>query len=165
MAFRDKIIPFSDLAVWRQTQRELGRRVVATNGCFDLLHVGHASYLEAARSLGDLLLVGVNSDASVQRLKGPTRPINREHDRAALIAALASVDAVCVFDETSAERFLATAQPDVWAKGADYTLDTLNQDERKTVERAGGRIAFLDLVPGKSTTATLKRLSSEQPQA
>lgn len=158
MGFRTKIIPFSELPAWREQQRRLGRRLVATNGCFDLLHIGHATYLEAARTLGDLLLVGINSDASVRRLKGPTRPVNPENDRAGLIAALGCVDAVCVFDETSAQRFLAVARPDVWAKGADYTLETLNPEERRTVEAAGGAIAFLDLVPGKSTTATLRKL-------
>lgn len=159
--FRAKVLTLDLLPDWRKAQRAAGRRVVVTNGCFDLLHVGHASYLEAARALGDLLLVGVNSDASVRRLKGPTRPINGEADRAALVAALASVDAVCLFDETSAERFLGVAEPDVWAKGADYTLATLNQDERRTVESRGGRIAFLDLVPGRSTTAILQRMSGE----
>ncbi len=158
MGFRDKLLRRADLPAWRAQQHTLGRRVVVTNGCFDLLHVGHASYLEAARAEGDLLLVGVNSDASVRQLKGPTRPINTEEDRASLVAALASVDAVCLFDETSAERFLAAAEPDVWAKGADYTLTTLNQDERRTVEGAGGRIAFISLVPGRSTTCTLAKL-------
>lgn len=158
MAFRDKILTWESLPAWRARVRDAGERLVVTNGCFDLLHVGHATYLEAARALGDRLLVGVNSDASVRRLKGPTRPVNLEEDRAALIAALGCVDAVCLFDETSAERFLAWTQPDLWAKGADYTLETLNQAERFTVEKAGGTIAFLTLVPGRSTTATLKRL-------
>ena len=160
MGFLEKRIPWDALPAWRERQRAAGRRVVATNGCFDLLHLGHATYLEAAKARGDLLLVGVNSDASVRRLKGPSRPVNPEDDRAGLIAALGCVDAVCVFDETSAQRFLAVAQPDVWAKGADYTLETLNQDERRTVESAGGTIAFLPLVAGRSTTATLRRLGA-----
>ena len=119
MGFRDKLIDFAGLTSWRQQQRELGRRVVVTNGCFDLLHVGHATYLEAARAEGGCLLVGVNSDASVRALKGPSRPIHSELDRAMLVAALGCVDAVCVFGEVSAQRFLGVAQPDVWAKGAD----------------------------------------------
>lgn len=160
MGFRHKIIPLPELPAWREQQRRQGRRLVATNGCFDILHLGHATYLEAARGRGDLLLVGVNSDASVRRLKGPARPINPEDDRAALVAALGCVDAVCLFDETSAERFLTVAQPDVWAKGADYTLETLNQSERRVVEAAGGTIAFLDLVPGRSTTATIRQLGA-----
>lgn len=161
MSFRQKLLTLDRLPDWRQQLRSSGRRLVVTNGCFDLLHLGHATYLEAARALGDVLLVGVNSDASVRRLKGPSRPINAEEDRALLIAALESVNAVCLFQETSAEAFLALAQPDVWAKGADYTLETLNPLERHTVERAGGQIAFLTLVPGRSTTATLGRLTVE----
>jgi len=160
VSFRQKLLTLSSLPDWRLHLRQLGRRLVVTNGCFDILHLGHATYLEAARSLGDILLVGVNSDASVKRLKGPGRPVNSEQDRACLIAALESVGAVCLFDETSAERFLSIAEPDIWAKGADYTLESLNQDERRTVERAGGQIAFLPLVPGRSTTATLGRISS-----
>lgn len=159
MAFAEKVIPLDQLPAWRAEQRRLGRRVVATNGCFDLLHLGHATYLEAARAEGDLLLVGVNSDASVRSLKGPTRPVNPESDRALLIAALGCVDAVTIFPETSALQFLQRAQPDVWAKGADYTLETLNQDERRAVESLGGRIAFLTLVPGRSTTGTLRKLT------
>ena len=162
MSFRDKILPPGTLNAWRAQVRERGRRLVVTNGCFDLLHLGHATYLEAARALGDLLLVGINSDASVRRLKGPARPIHAQDDRAALIAALASVDAVVIFDETSAERFLAEAKPDIWAKGADYNLETLHPVERATVEQAGGRIAFLTLVPGRSTTATLRKIEAEE---
>lgn len=164
VGFSEKILLPPSLTAWRESIRQSGRQLVVTNGCFDLLHIGHATYLEAARALGDLLLVGVNSDASVRRLKGSSRPIRVEGDRAALIAALGCVDAVCVFDETSAERFLGLAQPDVWAKGADYTLETLNQAERTTVEKGGGRIAFLPLVPGRSTTLTLKRLEEVAQQ-
>jgi rfaE bifunctional protein nucleotidyltransferase chain/domain len=160
VGFLDKRVAWELLPEWRAEQRRLGRRVVATNGCFDILHLGHASYLEAARALGDVLLVGVNSDASVRRLKGPERPLNTEDDRAGLVAALASVDAVCVFEDLSAERFLAVAAPDVWAKGADYTLETLNQDERRTVETRGGRVVFIPLTPGRSTTGTVKKMQS-----
>ncbi len=163
MPFRDKVLAWESLPAWRAELKSSGRRLVVTNGCFDLLHVGHATYLEAARALGDALLVGVNSDASVRDLKGPSRPVNTEEDRAALVAALGSVDAVCLFGETSAERFLAASEPDIWAKGADYTLETLNQVERSIVERAGGRIVFVTLVPGRSTTATLQRLKDSPP--
>lgn len=158
VGFRDKILSLNQLSEWRDDLRRRGKRLVVTNGCFDLLHLGHASYLEAARALGDTLLVGVNSDASVRLLKGPDRPVHRENDRAALVAALGSVDVVCLFDETSAASFLARARPDVWAKGADYTLETLNQEERRVVESAGGTIAFITLVPGRSTTATLREI-------
>jgi rfaE bifunctional protein nucleotidyltransferase chain/domain len=134
---------------------------VATNGCFDLLHLGHVTYLQAARNQGDALLVGVNGDASIRQLKGPGRPVNAAHDRAAVLAALQSVDAVCIFNELNATRFLSAAQPDIYVKGGDYTLDTLNQEERRLLERAGGKIVIIPAVPGKSTTNLLKALSGE----
>jgi D-glycero-beta-D-manno-heptose 1-phosphate adenylyltransferase len=105
------------------------------------------------------LLVGLNSDASVRELKGPERPVNPESDRAAVLAALASVGAVCIFSDKTAIRFLAAAKPDVYVKGGDYTLETINQDERRTVETAGGRIVILPVVPGKSTTALLAKIA------
>ena len=157
--FREKIVPFEKLPDWRKAVRASGKTLVVTNGCFDLLHVGHVTYLEAARHEGDLLLVGVNGDAAVHELKGPDRPVNAEADRAAVLAALQSVDAVCLFGERTATRFLSVAAPDVYVKGGDYTLDTLNQEERRTVESAGGRITILPIVPGKSTTALLKKIS------
>ena len=159
MSFRDKIVPWDQLPVWRQGLRDAGRTLVVTNGCFDILHLGHVTYLEAARSQGDALLVGLNSDAAVRDLNGPTRPVNGEADRAAVLAALGSVDGVCVFTEKTATRFLAQAQPDVYVKGGDYTLETLNQDERRAVEGAGGRIVLLPFVPGKSTTALLAKIA------
>ena len=139
--------------------RASGKRLVVTNGCFDLLHLGHVTYLETARHEGDALLVGVNSDAAVRQLKGPDRPVTPEEDRAAVLAALESVDGVCVFAEPTATRFLAAAQPDIYVKGGDYTLDTLNREERQTVERAGGKIVIIPSVPGKSTTALLTKIS------
>jgi len=159
MNFREKLIPWDQLPAWRAAMRASGRKLVVTNGCFDLLHLGHVTYLETARNLGDALLIGVNSDASVCELKGPERPVNQEQDRAAVLAALASVDGACIFTDKTATRFLAAAQPDVYVKGGDYTLDTLNQDERRVVEQAGGRIVILPIVPGKSTTALLQKLS------
>jgi len=159
MNFREKLIPWDQLPAWRATMRASGRKLVVTNGCFDLLHLGHVTYLENARNLGDALLIGVNSDASVRELKGPDRPVNNEQDRAAVLAALASVDGACIFTDKTATRFLAAAQPDIYVKGGDYTLDTLNQDERCVVEQAGGRIVIMPIVPGKSTTALLQKIS------
>jgi len=130
-----------------------------TNGCFDLLHLGHVTYLESARECGDVLLVGLNSDAAVRELKGPSRPVNAEADRAAVLAALQSVDGVCVFTDKTAIRFLTLAQPDIYAKGGDYTLETINQDERRVVEGAGGRVVIIPVVPGRSTTAVLEKIS------
>jgi rfaE bifunctional protein nucleotidyltransferase chain/domain len=154
-----KIIGWDGLAEWRAEVRAQGRRLVVTNGCFDLLHLGHVRCLQRARSLGDALLVGVNDDAAVGQLKGAGRPLNPAPDRAAVLAALASVDAVCVFPGATATRFLGAAQPDIYVKGGDYTLDTLNQDERRLVERGGGEIRIIPLIPGKSTTALLKKIS------
>jgi rfaE bifunctional protein nucleotidyltransferase chain/domain len=159
VSFREKVIPWEELARWRAGVRAAGRRLVVTNGCFDLLHLGHVTYLESARLQGDALLVGVNSDEAVRQLKGPDRPVNREDDRAAVLAALESVSGVCIFRERTATRFLAAAQPDVYVKGGDYTLETLNQEERRTVEQAGGKIVIIPFVPGRSTTALLEKIS------
>jgi rfaE bifunctional protein nucleotidyltransferase chain/domain len=159
VSFREKIIPWEQLAARRSAFRNGGKRLVVTNGCFDLLHLGHVTYLEAARALGDALLVGLNSDDAVRQLKGPERPVNSEQDRASVLAALESVNGVCVFREKTATRFLETAQPDIYVKGGDYTLETINQEERLAVERAGGKVMILPVVPGKSTTALLKKIS------
>ena len=159
MSFREKIIPWAKLPASRAEIRAKGRRLVVTNGCFDILHLGHITYLEAARQQGDLLLVGINSDSSVRELKGAGRPVNSDSDRASVIAALACVDAVCIFNERSALQFLTAAQPDIWVKGGDYTLDSINQDERRAVEKTGGKVVILPLVPGKSTTTLLDKIS------
>ena len=157
--FREKIISWAGLPAWRADVRARGKRLVVTNGCFDLLHLGHVTYLEAARNLGDRLLIGVSGDDSVRQLKGANRPLNDEHDRAAVLAALESVSGVCIFAEKRATRFLALAQPDIYVKGGDYTLETLDQEERRTVEQAGGKIVLIPFVPGKSTTALLEKIS------
>ena len=139
--------------------RDSGKKLVVTNGCFDILHLGHVTYLENARNFGDLLLLGVNGDAGVRELKGPSRPVNSETDRAAVLAALESISGVCIFPERTATNFLAAAQPDIYVKGGDYTLETLNQDERRAVESAGGKILLVPFVPGKSTTGLLEKIS------
>lgn len=157
--FREKMVAWDDLPAWRAQMRSSGKRLIATNGCFDILHLGHVSYLQAARNLGDALLIGVNSDGAVRELKGPNRPVNNEYDRAAVLAALESVSGVCIFPEKTATRFLSLATPDIYVKGGDYTLETLNQEERRTVEGGGGRILILPFVPGKSTTALLEKIA------
>lgn len=150
---------WEELPAWRERMRASGKRLVVTNGCFDLLHLGHVAYLESARSQGDALLVGVNGDEGVSQLKGPSRPLNAEEDRAQVVAALESVSAVCVFDDKSAAGFLAASKPDIYVKGGDYTLETLNQVERKIVEESGGKIVIIPFVPGKSTTDLLRRIA------
>lgn len=159
MNFREKIISWENLPAWREKIRASGKKLVVTNGCFDLLHLGHVSYLEAGRQLGDILLVGVNGDKSVQELKGPGRPVNCETDRAGVLAALESVGAVCIFSERTAARFLSVARPNIYLKGGDYTLETINQEERQLVESAGGQITIMPMVKGKSTTETLKKIA------
>ena len=111
-----------------------------------------------ARSQGDALLVGLNSDSSVQKLKGAGRPLNPENDRAAVLAALQAVDGVCIFPDLRATAFLALAQPDIYVKGGDYALQTIDQDERRAVESADGRIVFIPFVPGKSTSSLIERI-------
>ncbi|MBC7305954.1 MAG: D-glycero-beta-D-manno-heptose 1-phosphate adenylyltransferase, partial [Dietzia sp.] len=137
--------------------REAGGVIVATGGCFDVLHAGHAQYLRAARELGDLLVVLLNSDASVRRLKGPGRPVNPVADRRALLEALASVDAVVVFDEDDPREALDTLRPDVWVKGGDYRVADL--PEAPLVHSWGGRVEIVPLLSGRSTTSILDRIS------
>ena len=159
MNFRDKIIAWDKLPEWRKAFRADGKKLVVTNGVFDILHLGHITYLETARHYGDALLVGVNGDAAVRELKGQGRPVNSENDRAAVLAALESVSGVCIFPKKTMTRFLAAAKPDIYVKGGDYVLDTLNQEERRAVEAAGGVIKIIPFVPGKSTTALLEKIS------
>ena len=155
-----KVLKFDDLGRWRQQIRDQGIYLVVTNGCFDLLHAGHVRYLESARNLGDALLIGLNGDESVRALKGEGRPINNEQDRAVVLASLGCVDRVCIFPEKRADRFLQAASPDKYVKGGDYTVETLDQNERRAVESQGGQIVILSFIPGKSTTATIKRIAA-----
>src|SRR3989440_3966289 len=122
----DKIVRLEELAQRANNLRAAGKKIVATNGCFDLLHVGHIRYLNAARALGDALIVGINGDQSVRELKGAGRPVNSERDRAEIVAALECVDLVAIFPDVRATRFLELAAPDVYAKGGDYDQDTMN---------------------------------------
>lgn len=135
-----------------------GRKLVFTNGCFDLLHAGHVRYLNQARALGDALVVALNSDASVRALKGPSRPVNSQNDRAEVLAALRAVDAVVVFGTPRVTRLIEQIHPHVYAKGGDYTVESLNAEERAALEATGAEIHILPLVPGRSTTATIERM-------
>jgi len=149
------------LIAWREAQRARHKTVVWTNGVFDVLHVGHLASLRGAKQFGDLLIVGVNGDASVRAQKGPERPIYRCEERVALLAALELVDAILVFDDPTPERVLAQLRPDVHVKGADYAPpDGKPIPERAIVEAYGGRVEFVPLVPGRSSTETLARLRS-----
>ncbi|MGD0110238.1 MAG: adenylyltransferase/cytidyltransferase family protein [Armatimonadota bacterium] len=146
------------VAEWRQA----GKVVAYTNGCFDLIHAGHARTLEHARGLADALIVGINSDESTRELKGAGRPIMDERDRAEVLAAFACVDLVVIFAELSSLPTIQALKPDIWVKGGDYDLSTVHQEERAFVESYGGRVALAGHVPGASTTdiiARVKRLS------
>ncbi len=142
---------------WRAALKRAGRKLVLTNGCFDLLHRGHAEYLMKARAAGDALIVLLNSDASVRELKGPTRPVNCEADRAFLMACLQFVDAVCVFQGQRCSKEIAAIAPDVYVKGGDYTVESLNPEERSAILSAGAKILFIPFVDGLSTTKILEK--------
>lgn len=151
---------FSRDTLLKRFGRPRDRTVVFTNGCFDLLHPGHIEYLAQARALGDVLVVGLNSDASVRRLKGPGRPLVDEADRAAVLAGLRSVDAVTLFDEDTPLELLSVLLPDVLVKGGDYDLDGIVG--RAVVGKAGGDVRVLPFVEGYSTTDILTRLKKTQ---
>lgn len=150
------LISTDDIAAFCEVLRKGGKKVVFTNGCFDILHAGHVTYLEKARSFGDCLVLGLNTDASVRANKGPSRPINSELDRAKVVGALKSVDYVVLFGEQTAETLIAKVKPDVYVKGGDYTLDTL--PEAKIVMGYGGKVEFVNMVEGRSTTNVIKKI-------
>ena len=158
---RRKIIELNELASHAKALRDTGRKLVVTNGCFDLLHVGHVRYLQAARALGDALAVGVNGDISVRELKGKNRPVNNERDRAEVLAALECVDFVTIFPEARATRLLESVRPAVYAKGGDYTAETLNAEERAALEKIGAEIRIIPFEKGYSTSGLLKKLRDE----
>ena len=150
------LIPDEHIEAYAAALRAAGARVVFTNGCFDILHAGHVRSLAAARAQGDVLILGLNSDASVRRLKGASRPINNEQDRAEVVGSLAAVDAVVIFGEDTAETLIAKVRPAVYVRGGDYTRETL--PEAKIVEKYGGEVHFIDLVPGRSTTKIIEKI-------
>jgi D-beta-D-heptose 7-phosphate kinase/D-beta-D-heptose 1-phosphate adenosyltransferase len=141
---------------WRSQMQAAGKRVVFTNGCFDLLHVGHVDLLRKARALGDVLLVGLNDDASVARLKGPSRPVTAQADRAELLTALEMVDRVVLFGEDDPAELIRAVVPDVLVKGDDWAHDAIVG--RDTVEAAGGRVERVSLTPGRSTRGLIQRI-------
>ena len=155
---REKVLSEEDLISWRQYCAQKGERVVLTNGCFDLLHVGHLRCLEYAQSLGDHLVVAVNADSSVKALKGEGRPLISELERAELIAGLACVDRVVLFPDVRLTKIIERLSPDLYAKGGDYNLETMDQGERKALEGCGAEIAFFDIIADCSTTNILEKI-------
>jgi rfaE bifunctional protein nucleotidyltransferase chain/domain len=154
-----KVVSVDELARVSNAFRAAGKRLVVTNGCFDLLHVGHVRYLQAARKLGDALAVAVNGDASVRALKGEGRPLNGENDRAEVLAALACVDYVAVFQEMRATRFLEQVQPAIYVKGGDYRPETLDAKERAVLEKIGAEIRIIPFEAGYSTSRLIERMN------
>jgi rfaE bifunctional protein nucleotidyltransferase chain/domain len=154
-----KILPESAATSFREEYAP--EQIVFTNGCFDILHVGHVRYLEAAKELGGRLVIGLNSDRSVQALKGVGRPINNEADRAEVLAALAAVDHVIIFNEPRVTALVKELRPHIYAKGGDYTIDSFNPEELAAIREVGAQIKLLPLVPGKSTTALLRAIQGK----
>ena len=155
---RSKIGSLEEVRERVEAARREGSTVALANGVFDLLHVGHVRYLQGAKAEADVLVVGVNGDNSVCQLKGEGRPINREQDRAEVLAALESVDYVTIFPELRATNFLRAAQPAIYAKGGDYTADTLDPEERAVLEKFGTRIEIIPFETGYSTSQLLTRI-------
>jgi D-beta-D-heptose 7-phosphate kinase/D-beta-D-heptose 1-phosphate adenosyltransferase len=158
MSLQDKIVSREQAAQIAADLRARGKRMVFTNGCFDLLHAGHALYLEQARALGDFLVVGLNADRSVAAVKGPGRPIVGERERAQLVAALASVELVVIFSEQTSEALINLLRPEVFVKGGDYTTTTMNQEEKVLVESYGGAVHLIPALPESSTTRIIERI-------
>ncbi len=150
------VVSRSELVGVRKKLKESGKRVVFTNGCFDLLHRGHIEYLTKARALGDVLIVGLNSDESVKRLKGSPRPIVSEEDRSAILSALSAVDFVCIFDEDTPYELIRSVVPDILVKGADWGVDEIVGKD--IVEAAGGSIHTIEFLPNRSTTNIIKKI-------
>lgn len=163
-----KVVTEKELLPLRQRWRREGKTLVFTNGLFDLIHAGHVRYLQQARALGDVLVIGLNSDASARELKGPKRPIMPEGERAEVLAALESVDYIVLFGDRTAERLVAALEPDVYVKGGDYSPE--GEEQGKTLPEAqivagyGGRTVVLPLVPGCSTTAIIERILERYAQ-
>ena len=153
-----KIVKLEELSDRCEKLRSAGKKIVATNGCFDLLHVGHVRYLQAARRLGDFLIVGLNGDGSVYELKGAGRPITTETDRAEILAALECVDLVTIFPEIRATKFLGAVRPAVYVKGGDYTPRTLDEEERAILKEIGAAIRLIPFETGYSTSALIEQI-------
>ena len=153
------LIDRKDAATFCEDLRRQNKRIVFTNGCFDILHAGHVRYLTTAKSFGDVLIVGLNTDESVHRLKGANRPINTQDDRAEVLLGLKAVDHVIFFGEATAEALISEVKPAVYVKGGDYTLKTL--PEAAIVQSYGGRVEFVNFIVGKSTTNVIKKILAE----
>lgn len=153
---KPKVMTLAQAVEWRKNLQKQEKKLAVTNGCFDILHRGHAEYLQSARNTADALLVLVNADASIRELKGPSRPICKELDRAFLLACLEFIDAVVIFDSQRCNKELEAIQPDIYVKGGDYTVEKLDPSERGVLQACGAEFRFIPFVPGYSTTAVIK---------
>jgi len=154
----EKIMDLDTLLLWRNNMADSGKKVVVTNGCFDILHRGHVEYLFKARAQGDAMIIALNSDSSTRALKGPTRPVNDQDSRAIILSSLYFVDAVYIFDSPRCTTLFEAVKPDIYVKGADYNIDTINQEEKAALQSVGAEIRFVELTPGFSTTATIAKM-------
>ena len=158
--YMGQVLRRENIAEFVRNLQKSGKTVVATNGCFDILHVGHIRYLQKTKSFADYLIVLLNSDKSVKSIKGKNRPINNENDRAEILTALSCVDYVVLFDEDSPKDLLNEIKPDVYTKGADYNMETLPEEEKK--KKNGTRVEFIEFVQGKSTTNTINKINNKE---
>jgi len=157
-----KVVDLEQLSDRCDKLRAAGKRLVATNGCFDLLHVGHVRYLQAARALGDFLAVGLNGDRSVRELKGTARPITTESDRAEVLAALQCVDLVTIFPEIRATQFIVAIRPAIYVKGGDYSSETLNEEERAVLKEIGAEVRLIPFEAGYSTSRLIEQMCASK---
>lgn len=158
MVASDKLKQLDELVTIVRRLQDTGRKVVFTNGCFDIIHPGHVLYLQQARGLGDVLVVALNSDESVRQLKGPSRPISGQSDRALVLAALEAVDYIVIFETLRVTPVIEAVRPDIYVKGGDYTLDTLDAGERAALEKCGAQIVLLPEIEGFSTTNVIQQV-------
>ena len=156
---KKKIMTFEQGISWRADLKAANNKLVMTNGCFDILHRGHITYLMRARELGDALILAINSDRSVRELKGPSRPLTSENDRAFILASLMFIDGIVVFDTKRCDGIIGAIKPDIYVKGADYNLGIMDQTERNVLESVGSRIEFINFVEGYSTTSIIKKMN------
>lgn len=155
----NKIKTIEEIAEISNELKKAGKKIVFTNGCFDLLHLGHVKYLQEARGLGDVLILALNSDASIRELKGPSRPLVPENERAEIIAALECVDFVVIFNEKRINKVFEAVKPQIYVKGGDYTIDTLDTDERKMIEKSGAEINIIKKIGNYSTTKFIEKIT------
>jgi rfaE bifunctional protein nucleotidyltransferase chain/domain len=161
MNIEENILTLEEAISWRNILKEKGETLVVTNGCFDILHRGHASYLKDAATYGDHLLILVNSDAAVRQLKGPTRPVVNQEDRCYLLACLKFVSKVVIFNSPRCDKELAALAPDVYTKAGDYTLETLDKSELAAMQQHNTKIVFMPFVAGKSTTSIVEKCQAK----